>query len=41
MEVLETTKRKYEQKLADLNQKKLTLFKKGDIKLWKVDDESL
>eukprot|EP00347_Sterkiella_histriomuscorum_P022193 403331347 len=40
-ELVEQAKRKYETKLNELNQKKMTLFKKGDVKLWKVDDESI
>jgi hypothetical protein len=39
--LVDTSKRKYDEKLKDLTQKKQALFKKADVKLWGVKEDNM
>lgn len=39
--LVEQAKKRYDEKLKELSTKKMQLFKKGDVKLWKVNEDEL
>jgi hypothetical protein len=38
---VEQSKKKYDEKIKELTGKKIALFKKGDVKLWKCKEEEV
>ncbi len=38
---MEQSKKKYDEKIKELSAKKIALFKKGDVKLWKCNEEEV